>query len=108
MIQNYFKRGREYFYLRNYKYETIFHIAAKYNALASMRELIGNTVFLEELLKKDFKGDTPIHTAAKAGSIDVLEFYISACTKGFLEMQNDFGFTPKEAVKEKIRILEEK
>jgi ankyrin repeat protein len=33
MIKKYFKKGREYYTLRNYKYETIFHIAGKYNAL---------------------------------------------------------------------------
>ena len=59
-------------------------------------------------MKKDFKGDTPIHIAAKSGSFEVLEFYVTACTKSFLDMQNDFGFSPKEAVQEKIRLLEEK
>jgi ankyrin repeat protein len=98
MIENYFKKGREHFPLRNYKFETVFHICAKYNSLASLKQLIGKSVFIEELLKKDFKGDTPIHTAAKSGSIDVLEFYITACTRNFLEIQNDFGFTPKDAV----------
>ena len=76
--------------------------------MESLKQLIGKTVFIEELLKKDFKGDTPIHVAAKSGSMDILEFYATACSKSFLEIQNDFGFTPKEAVKEKIRILEEK
>lgn len=51
-----------------------------------MKELIGKTVFVEELLKKDFKGDTPIHTAAKSGSLEVLEFFVTACSKGFLEV----------------------
>jgi len=94
--------------LRNYKFETLFHIVGRFNSLSSLRELISRTVFIEELLKKDFKGDTPIHTAAKSGNLEVLEFYVTACTKTFLEIQNDFGFTPKEAVKEKIRLLEEK
>ena len=108
MIACYFKRGREYFPLRNYKFESLFHITAKYNSLASLKELVKKAVFIEELLKKDFKGDTPIHTAAKAGSIEVLEFFASGVTKGFLEVQNDFGFTAREAVREKIRLIEEK
>jgi len=108
MIQCYFKRGREYFHLRNYKFETLFHIVAKHNSLASLKQLIGNLIFVEELFKKDFKGDTPIHIAAKAGSLEVLEFFCSAVSKTFLEIHNDFGFTPKEAVREKVRLLEEK
>lgn len=37
MIEKYFKKGREYFELRNYKNETILHIAAKNNALESLK-----------------------------------------------------------------------
>lgn len=66
------------------------------------------TVFTEELLKRDFKGDTPLHTAAKAGSQEVLAFYLTACTPAFLQLQNDFGLTPYEAVSEKISILEDR
>jgi ankyrin repeat protein len=36
MISKYFKKGREYLGLRNYKYETMFHVAAKYNSLATL------------------------------------------------------------------------
>jgi ankyrin repeat protein len=36
MISKYFTKGREYFLLRNYKYETIFHIAARYNSLEAL------------------------------------------------------------------------
>ena len=36
MIQKYFKKGRDYYTLRNYRHETIFHVAAKYNSLASL------------------------------------------------------------------------
>ena len=84
MIRKYFKKGKEYYNLKNYKFETIFHIAARYNSLASIKELIGRSVFLEELVKKDFKGDTPIHTAARSGNLEILEFYITACTRNFL------------------------
>ena len=86
MIKKYFKKGREYFHLRNYKYETLFHIAAKYNSLEALKELLGNCIFIEELLKKDFKGDTPIHLAAKNRSFKILEFFCTSVTKNFLEM----------------------
>ena len=36
MIKKYFKKGRDYFSLKNYKHETIFHVAAKKNALLSL------------------------------------------------------------------------
>lgn len=68
MIKKYFTKGREYFKLRNYKYETIFHIAAKYNSIDVLREIVGRAVFIEELVKKDFKGDTAFHVAAKRRS----------------------------------------
>jgi ankyrin repeat protein len=86
MVKKYFKKGRDYFNLRNYKHETIFHIAAKFNAVESLKELIGRAVYIEELVKKDFKGDTPLHTAAKNGNKEILEFYMTACTKNFLEL----------------------
>jgi hypothetical protein len=47
MIQKQFKGGESYFSMRNYKYETIFHIAAKNNALASLQFIIGKSVFIE-------------------------------------------------------------
>lgn len=98
MIKKYFKKGRDYFSLKNYKHETIFHVAAKKNALASLKELMGRTVFIEELVKKDFKGDTPLHSASKNGNIEILDFFMQACSKNFLEIQNDFGFTVKDAL----------
>jgi ankyrin repeat protein len=86
IIKKYFKKGREYFNLRNYKHETVFHVAAKFNALASIKELIGKSVFIEELVKKDYKGDTPIHLAAKSGNQEILEYYLSNVTKNFIEI----------------------
>ena len=101
MIKTYFKKGKDYYQLRNYKHETIFHIAARYNSLESLKQLLGKSIFIEELLKKDFKGDTPLHTAAKNGNLEILQFYATSVTKNFLEIQNDFGLTPLEAVIEK-------
>jgi len=72
MIKKYFKKSKDYFNLRNYKNETIFHIAAKFNSVDSLVELIGRSVYIEELVKKDFKGDTPLHIAAKNGNIEIL------------------------------------
>jgi len=59
-----------------------------------MKTLLERHVFQEELLKKDFKGDTPLHTAAKSGSLAIFEFFVTACTPRFLQMENDFGLTP--------------
>lgn len=76
IIKRYFKKGREYFNLRNYKFETIFHVAAKFNSISSLKELLGRSVFIEELVKKDFKGDTPLHIAAKTSNKEILEFFM--------------------------------
>lgn len=107
MIENHFKKGKEYFVLRNYKNETILHIAAKHNALESLKKLLGRAIFTPLLLKKDYKGDTCFHVAAKHGSLEVIEFLGGGATRAFLEIQNDFGLTAVEAAQEKIRLLEE-
>jgi ankyrin repeat protein len=98
MVQDYFTNGRIYFELRNYKYESVFHIAGKNNSILSIKALVKRIIFQEELLKRDFKGDTPLHSAAKSGSLDVLSFYLTACTPNFLLLENDFGLTPLFAV----------
>ena len=69
--------------------------------------MLGKIVFLPQLLKKDYVGNTAIHVAAKSGSLEVLEFLCTAVTKSFLQMQNDFGFTPLDAAQEKFVLLEE-
>jgi len=95
MVHKYFTKGKAYFELRNFKYETIFHVAAKHNSIRALKAILRRSVFLEELLKRDFKGDTPLHAAAKSGSIDVMEFFLTACTVPFLQIENDFGLTPQ-------------
>lgn len=107
MLVKYFKKGREYFLLRNYKYETVFHVAAKNNSLDAITELVGKSVFITQLLKKDYEGNTAIHVAAKSGSLEVLEWLIKLSTPSFLEIKNDFGFTPLEATREKLSLMEE-
>ena len=104
---SYFSNKNDYFKLRNYKYETIFHICAKHDALDALKQVLGRTVFLSQLLKKDYVGNTPIHVAAKTGSIETLKFLCTAVTPNFLKMQNDFGFTPLEAAQEKYHLMEE-
>lgn len=99
MLSKHFTKGKKYFHLRNNKNETVFHVAAKHNAKESIQMLNGRTVFLEELLKKDFKGDTPIHVAAKTGNWEITEYFLMGCTKAFIEMQNDFGLTVIESVR---------
>jgi hypothetical protein len=34
-----------------------------------------------------------------------LAFYATACTPNFFELENDFGMTPLQAVKEKISMI---
>ena len=46
--------------------------------------MLGKIVFLPQLLKKDYVGNTAIHVAAKSGSLEVLEFLCTAVTKSFL------------------------
>jgi ankyrin repeat protein len=102
MIAKFFtERPKECFGLRNYKWETIFHIAAKANSVESLKLIIGNATFIDQLLKKDYKGNTAMHIAAKHGHIEILTFLCQNATKGFLEIQNDFGYTVIEAAKEK-------
>lgn len=72
MIRKIFRKGKQYFSLRNYKYETIFHMAAKHNSLQAIKEIVQSSIFIEELLKKDYKGDTPMHIAARRGHIEIL------------------------------------
>lgn len=86
MLEKQFKEGRKYFALRNYKHETIFHVAAKNNARDSLKFLVSRSVFIQELLRKDYKGDTAIHAAAKAGAVETLVFLCQHATPGFLEM----------------------
>ena len=86
MVKLYFTKNKEYFDLRNHKYETVFHIAAKHNSVQSLKAMLGQTVFIEEMLKRDFKGDTPMHAAAKAGSLEIMEFFLSSVSYSFLEI----------------------
>jgi ankyrin repeat protein len=106
MINKYFKKGKQYFHIKNYKNQNLFHIAGQFNSYEALLSIVKNSIFFEELLRKDYKGDTPLHSAARKGSTEVLEFYLSNCTQKFLEMENDFGLTPLEAIKEKLKVYE--
>ena len=107
MLEKYFHSSKEYFKLRNYKYETVFHICAKHNSLEALEHLCGGMVFIAQLLKKDYVGNTAFHVAAKSGSVETLQWLITAITPSFLKIQNDFGFTPLEAAQEKYHLMEE-
>jgi ankyrin repeat protein len=73
----------------------------------ALEALNKRNVILEDLLKKDYKGDTPLHTAAKQGNVEILEYFLRSSNKAFIEMQNDFGLTVFEAAKAKYQMLEE-
>lgn len=86
MIEKQFKGGRDYFTMRNYKYESIFHIAGKNNALASIKHITGKAIWIDQMLKRDYEGNTPLHSAAKAGNLEILEWFCGFVTRGFLEI----------------------
>ena len=69
MIKKYFVKTKHYHSALNFSNETIFHVAARHNSLASLQEILGNTVFVEQLLTRNFVGNTPLHIAAKKGSV---------------------------------------
>jgi ankyrin repeat protein len=77
MVQRLFKKGRDYFNIRNYKNESIFHVAAKSGSTDSIRILIDGITFTEELLKKDYLGNTPLHYAGRKGNLAILEFFVN-------------------------------
>ena len=91
MVERLFKKGRDYFNIRNYKNESIFHVAAKHKALDALKVLIDERPFGDELLKKDYLGNTPIHVAAKREHGQILEYFSEAAKR--LDIQNDFGIT---------------
>ena len=45
MVKKYFINPKAYFELRNFKFETIFHVAAKNNSLKSLKTMLGKGVF---------------------------------------------------------------
>ena len=85
-------------------------MAAKSGAAECLKILIDGLTFTEELLKKDYLGNTPLHYAARKGNLAIFEFFINEGgepTKLMLDLQNDFGLTVREAVLEKIRNFED-
>ena len=104
MLKKQFRKGSGYFGLRNYKFETVFHIAGKNNALNSLKFICGRAVWIDQMLKRDYEGNTPLHSAAKAGSYEVLLWFLQNTTPQFSQIQNDFGFTPSQAASEKASI----
>ena len=107
MLKKQFKKGSEYFTLRNAKYQSVFHIAAKHNALEAIQFICQKSAFVDQLLKRDYQGNTPIHTATKAGHARVLQWLVRNSSPNFLLLQNDFGHTPEVAAQEKANIYDE-
>ena len=111
MVKYLFKKGKDYYSLRNYKNESIFHVAGKFNSIDALKILIDDQPFQEEVIRKDYLGDTPLHKAGKRGNIPMVEFYLSPTNsktdRMILDLQNDFGLTVFEAVNDKIKLLED-
>lgn len=107
MVATFFKENpaKKYYHLRNYKYQTIFHVAAQNNSLKAIEAVVGKSCFVEELLKKDYKGDTPLHQAAKSGSLEILKWFLGFITPSFIQMQNDFGQDVMTAVTDKMKLV---
>jgi hypothetical protein len=53
----------------NFKMQTLLHVGAKTDAEEAVRVLVGDRVIIDELVRRDYKGDTPVHKAAKNGSV---------------------------------------
>ena len=107
MIQNQFNKGKIYFggKFRNYQNNTIFHVAAFRDSLECIEEIVDNNFIFEELLIRNYVGDTCFHIAAKSGSTRILKYFMSRSTRKFLEVENDFGFTPLEALNEEMKLI---
>lgn len=108
MVRKYFMKSKHFFDAKNFRNETIFHIAAKHDSRSSLRELLGNNVFVEDLLRRNYKGDTPLHVAAKSGNLEVLQFFLENCTSRFLDIENDFGLTPLQSATSKRELVDSK
>lgn len=83
------KKGSIYEHLldmKNYKREHFYFTCAKHDSLEALQTLVGDRVFFNELLSKNYMGDTPIHKAVKNGSLKVLQFFLERCTLSFLEV----------------------
>jgi ankyrin repeat protein len=78
LVQQMYKKQRDYFTLRNYKNQSVFHIAAKHNALDALKILIDIHVFSDELVKKDYNGNTPLHLAKKKQNRVIHDFFLDA------------------------------
>ncbi len=93
LVKKLYKPHKEYFTLTNYKHQTIFHVAAKKNSLEALKVLVDSRSFFEELIKKDYKGDTPLHLAQRRKSKEVMDFFMTQAQEGMLDIQNDFCLT---------------
>lgn len=83
MVKKYFTKPEEYIDKKNFRNETIFHIAAKHNSVESLKAFVQNKVWIDSLLQRNFMGDTPIHVAAKSGNVQILSFFLKNSTAQF-------------------------
>ena len=95
LIQEMYKKQKDYFTLRNFKNQSIFHVAAKYNALDALKILIDIHVFSDELVKKDYNGNTPLTVAKKKQNRIIYDFFLESIPENgkqvCQQIENDLG-----------------
>ena len=74
MVQRLYKKGRDYFNIRNYKFQSIFHVSARFNSLECLKILIDERSIADELLKKDYMGNTPLHICSSDFKIFIAQY----------------------------------
>jgi hypothetical protein len=70
-------------------------MAAKTSAIEALKVLVEDRTFTEEIIKKDYKGDTPLHIAGRKQDKAFTDFLMTQGQPGMLELQNDFCQIPQ-------------
>jgi ankyrin repeat protein len=70
-------------------------VAAKHNSLDALKILIDTHVFNDEVVRKDYNGNTPLHIAKKKQHTEIHEFFVQNLPENArqvcLEIEIDLG-----------------